>query len=259
MDRSAVRSFKATEREEEEAVTEKNGGRITPHGFVRSFKRMAQPMVPSAYQQASAHAIAAAAQAAQQALQAAWPGAATSPAASSSAVAIAATAAAATAMGVAASFHPQQQHGWMPPMLPSGTELVSFQSPADVGTTNVTDGEALQKAEAARQSAVEAAAAAEAALKELQWKHEALLEKYEAVQAQLDALSKKHKKLEEGYNEIQVREAEYNAEARAEKRAGEVKDAFISHLKQQNEEWRSHSIAVLELKKEKEKKEKGDR
>jgi vacuolar-type H+-ATPase subunit D/Vma8 len=107
--------------------------------------------------------------------------------------------------------------------------------------------------EGADQAAREAATAAEAALKELKWQHDALQEKHAALQAQFESLSTSHEKLKEAHAELRDREAEHSAEARAERRAGEVKDAFLAHLKQQNEEWRSHSIAVLELKKDKDK------
>jgi len=196
----------------------------------------------------SSHTIAAAALAAQQALQTAWPSEGAGP--SNSAIAMAAAAAAATAMGAAAASlslqQQQQQNGWA---APSGDALRYMGGNSSTALVEHTPmgGEALATAAAFTEL--------QGRHSKLQWEHSALQTACEALQARFDALTEKHTKLETAFEEVRKSEAEQTAEARAERRAGEVKDAFLEHLKQENGEWRSHSINVLELKKEKKDKE----
>jgi hypothetical protein len=188
---------------------------------------------------ASSQTIAAAVHAAQMALQAAWPAGSLGAPASCSAVAVAAAASAAAAMGAA----------------DLGRASGLIQLHAGSGGSWPLAPQLALSAPASQETADQAANEAAAELKELKWQHKTLQEKHAALQAQFEALSLSHESLREAHAELRDREAEHSAEARAEKRAGEAKDEFLAHLKQQNEEWRAHSIAVLELKKDKDKKE----
>lgn len=197
----------------------------------------------------------AAAVAAQRALQAAWP-ADSAGSGCCSAVAIAAATAAATAIGTATAAQASALRYVDDRLivLPSGDALLRAQPFNGSGALVVRP--AAGDAETGLAGA-EAARAAQVALAGVQAKHAALLEAHATLQARFDTLSGKHNALQAAHDELRKLQSTDAAEARAAKEAGEVKDQWLEHLKRQNEEWRSYSLTVLEIKERKKEKKGG--